>query len=196
MAFPIRWQRTALATFVASAAVFLAGCSRDSTADDVAKLNKSNIQRLSNFYAGMQNGYASSKGSVPPKDEAEFKEYIRAYPADKLKMMGVDAGNIEELFKSERDGKPFKIRYKVGGGRGSVAPVIFELEGKDGKKQVGFTGGNVEDVDQSTYDQYFAGKSGVVAPGSPSGPTGAGASGGGRPSGGGPPPGAPTGPPK
>ena len=196
MASPMQRRRTALTTFVASAALLLVGCSRDTTADDVAKLNKSNIQRLANFYSGMQNGYASTKGSNPPKDEAEFKEYVRAYPADKLKMMGVDAGNIDELFKSERDGKPFKIRYKVGGGRGSVAPVIFEQDGKDGKKQVGFTGGNVEDVDQSTYDQYFSGKSGVVAPGNSSGPAAAGASGGGRPSSGGPPPGAPTGPPK
>lgn len=189
MASPMQRRRTALTTFIASAALLLVGCSRDTTADDVAKLNKSNIQRLANFYSGMQNGYASTKGSNPPKDEAEFKEYVRAYPADKLKMMGVDAGNIDELFKSERDGKPFKIRYKVGGGRGSVAPVIFEQDGKDGKKQVGFTGGKVEDVDQAAYDQYLTGKVGTTAPGAPTGAPAAGGRPTGRPSG------APTGPP-
>lgn len=175
---------------LASVAILTAGCSSDTTLADVAAQNKSNIQRLANFYAGYQNGYAMTKGGGNgPSDEAEFKEYIKNYPADKLKMMGVDAGKIDALFTSERDGKPFKVRYKVGGGRGSVAPVIFEQDGKDGKKQVAFTGGKVEDADQATYEQYFAGKSGTAAPGAP---TGAPATGG-RPNG--RPAGAPTGAP-
>lgn len=191
MTSPTRLTRRARLAVFAATAVLLAGCSSDTTSADVAAQNKSNIQRLANFYAGLQNGYATSKGGGNgPKDEADFKEYIKSYPADKLKMMGVDAGKIDELFTSERDGKPFKIRYKVGGGRGSVAPVIFEQDGKDGKKQVCFTGGKVEEVDQATYDQYFAGKSGSSAPGAPAGAPAA----GGRP-GGGRPAGAPTGPP-
>jgi len=185
------WRPSAPAALLASAAILFAGCSSDTTARDVAALNTSNAQRLANFYAGMQNGYATSKGGAPD-DEAAFKSYISAYPADKLKMMGVDIAKVDDLFKSERDGKPFKIRYKVGGGRGSVDPVVFEQDGKDGKRQVGFTGGKVEEVDQATYDQYLAGKTGTAPPG---GATGAGP-GGGRPGSGGPPPGAPTGPPK
>ncbi|HET6575122.1 MAG TPA: hypothetical protein VFG68_16060 [Fimbriiglobus sp.] len=166
----------------------LVGCT-DENAKRLAEMNTSNIQRLSNFYAGFQNG----KGGKGPKDEAEFKEFIKAHDAERLRTMGFDPGNVDAAFTSERDGQPFKIRWKVGGGRGSVAPVVFEAVGKDGKKQVGFTGGKVEEVDDATYQQYWSGKGGAEPPAGP--PTGA-KGGGGRPGKGGPPPGAPTGPPK
>jgi hypothetical protein len=174
----------ALAAFAAG----LAGCSGDQTANQVAAMNTSNIQRVSNIYAAFQN----YKGNRGPKDEAEFKGFIKDFDPNKLKMMGIDPNNLDGLFTSERDGKTFKVRYNVGGGRGSVDAVTFEQEGKDGKKQVGFTGGKVEDVDDATYQQLWSGKGEHQAPGAtPAGPNKA----AGRPTGGGPPPGAPTGPP-
>jgi hypothetical protein len=170
---------------------FLTGCSGDNTAEEVGKMNTSNILRLGNLYSSFQHGFAGGN-SGGPKDEAEFRKYITNYPAERLKMMGVDPANLDPLFKSERDSKPFKIRYKVPGGRGAVAPVIFEAEGKDGKRQVSFTGGTpkVEDCDNTAYESYLTGKQGVQGPGNSGGPP---AGGGGRPSG--PPAGAPTGPP-
>lgn len=163
--------------------VGLVGCS-DQTAKDVAAMNGSNIQRLSNIYSAYQN----YKGGQGPKDEADFKNFIKDFDKTKLEMMGIDPNNLGAVFTSERDGKPFKVRYRVGGGRGSVDAVVFEQEGKDGKKQVGFTGGKVEEVDNTTYQQLLAGK----GPSQPAGgPPGA-ASRGGRPTG--PPAGAPVGP--
>jgi hypothetical protein len=170
---------------VAALLAGLVGCT-DETAKQIAAMNTSNIQRVSNLYAGYQN-MVNGGG---PKDEAEFKEFVKAYAPDKLQAMGIDPSNTESVFVSERDGKPFKIRYKVGGGRGSVAPVVFEAEGKDGKKQVGFTGGKVEDVDDATYQQYWSGKGGrAPASGGPPGGKESGRPKGGRPAG------APTGPP-
>ena len=163
----------------------LAGCSGDTTADDVAAMNQSNIQRVANLYSAFQN----YKGGRGPATEAEFKEFIAQYDKDKLQMMGVKADNLDGLFTSERDGKPFKVRYKVGGGRGSAAPVVFEQDGQGGLRQVGFAGNaKVEEVDAATYQQYWAGKAGAATPqaGPPAGK-------GGRPSG--PPTGAPKGPP-
>jgi hypothetical protein len=122
-----------------------------------------------------------------PKDEADLTKFIKEFDPAKLKMMGIDPGDVGKLLVSERDGKPFRVRYGVGGGRGSVSPVVFEQDGKDGKKQVGFTGGKVEDVDDATYKAYLSGKD----PGAP--PSG-GPPMGGRP-GSGRPPGAPGGPP-
>ncbi len=165
----------------------LVGCT-DENAKRLAEMNPTNIQRLSNLYAGFQN----MKSSGGPKDEAELKGFIKAYDPERLRAMGVDPGNPDSVFVSERDGKPFKVRYKVGGGRGSVAPVVFEAEGKDGKKQVGFTGGKVEEVDDATYQQYWSGKGGSERPSGP--PAGAPGDPGGRPKG--RPAGAPTGPPK
>src|SRR5579884_1909596 len=163
----------------------LAGCGGN-VGRQVADMNRSNAQRLANLYAAHQN----YKGGQGPADEASFKQFIKDFDADKLKMMGVDPNNTDALFVSERDGQPFKIRYKVGGGRGSVDPVVFEQQGKDGKKQVAFTGGKLEEVDDSAYALLWSGK-GESQPAAA--PPAAGGGGKGRPTG--PPPGAPTGPP-
>jgi hypothetical protein len=157
----------------------LCGCG-DNVARDVAAMNTSNVQRLANIYAAFQN----LKGGRGPNDAAELKEFIRQFDPKKLSMMGIDPNNPDALFTSENDGKPLKVRYKVGGGRGSVDPVVFEQDGKDGKKRVGYTGGKVEEVDDATSQQLYAGKSKPAA-----GDT----RGGGRPMG--RPTGAPTGPP-
>jgi hypothetical protein len=176
-------MRTSLISLVAVGAfVGLSGCNRDRTAEAVAAMNTSNVQRLANLYAAHQN-YKNGRG---PASEAEFREFIRTYDPNKLQMMGVNPNELDQLFISEVDGKPLKVRYNVGGGRGSKDAVVFEQEGKDGRKRVGYTGGDVQEVDDATYRQLWAGKS--SAP--PAGPPGASQKG--RPTG--PPPGAPTGP--
>jgi hypothetical protein len=180
-------MRIACAGAAAALLAGVVGCT-DETARQVGEMNKSNIQRLCNIYEAHQN-YKGGKG---PKDEAAFKEFIKAYDPNKLAMMGIDPGNVDGLFVSERDGKPFKIRYNVGGGRGSVAPIVFEAEGKDGKKQVASTGGGgkVDEVDDATYQQLWSGKGGSSRPAEgPPGGKEAGRPKGGRPAG------APTGPP-
>jgi hypothetical protein len=167
-------NRSAAGVAVAFLLAALGGCEPD-IGSQVAAMNKSNIQRLGNMYAAFQN----IKGGRGPVDEAEFRTFIKDFDPPKLKMMGIDPTNLDALFTSERDGKTFSLRYKVGGGRGSSDAVVFEQEGKDGKKQVGYTMGKVEDVDDATYVQLLAGEK---APGGSGRPTG-------RPAG------APTGPP-
>jgi hypothetical protein len=172
---------------VAAAALLagLIGCG-DKGADAVGALNRTNIQRLSNMYAAYQN----YKGQGP-NEEAEFRDFIAHFQPAKLAMMKIDPNKPDALFTSERDGKPFKVRYNVGGGRGSVDAVVFEQEGQGGKKQVGFTGGKVEEVDDAAYEKLWAGEgpSAVLT-----GPTAAASAGRAvRPTG--PPAGAPTGPP-
>ena len=185
----MRTKRYPIAAGVAAGLlVGLAGCGGDRTAEEVAAMNGSNLQRLSNMYAAYQN----YKGGRGPRDEADFKAFIKEFDQTKLKMMGIDANNLDPVFTSERDGKPFKVRYKVGGGRGSVDAVVFEQEGKDGTKEVGFTGGKVEKADANTYQQLWAGKGPSQPASGP--PAGASAGRGGRPTG--PPTGAPTGPPR
>ncbi len=174
-------RMTYRATAVLSLLVGLAGCSGDPISRQVAQMNASNIQRVSNIYAAFQN-YRNGRG---PKDEPEFKTFMKEFDPAKLKMMGIDPNNVDAVFLSERDSKPFKVRYQVGGGRGSVDAVAFEQEGRNGKKQVGFTGGKVEEVDEVAYQQLLAGKRAAQPAGAPPAEAG-------RPSG--PPPGAPTGP--
>jgi hypothetical protein len=166
------------------------GCSSDNRAKDIAAMNTSNIQKVANLYAGFQN-MVSPNG---PKDEAEFKAFLKTYDPTALSAMNVDPNNLDKTFTSDRDGKPFKIRYKVGGGKGSVAPVVFEEVGVNGMRQVGFTGGGgpggggaVEEVDAAHYKDLWDGKVSTPSKGGAGGPGG-----GGRPIG--MPAGAPKGP--
>lgn len=132
----------------------MAGCGNRAS-QQVAALNTSNVQRLANLYSAFQ----FRKGGRGPKDEAEFKNFIKTYPSDKLAMMQVDLNNLDGLFRSERDGQTLKIRYGVRGGPAAIAAVIFEQEGKNGTKQVAYTGtSKVKDVDEATYQEVWAGK--------------------------------------
>jgi hypothetical protein len=150
-------------------------------------MNTSNIQRVANIYSAFQN-YKNGRG---PKDEAEFKAFIEDFDKNNLAMMHIDPSKLDELFVSERDNKPFKIRYNVGGSRGAVAAVVFEQDGVEGQKQVAFTGNSrVEAVDRAAHAQLWAGRGESQPAGAPP----AGKGGGGRPVGA--PPGAPTGPGK
>jgi hypothetical protein len=173
------WFRPAAWAVAAACAATAAGCSGNNAASQVRALNTSNVQRVANMYAAFQN----FKGGRGPTDGAEFKKFIAGFEPNKLEMMGIDPARLDGLFISERDGQPFKVRYKVGGGRGSVDPVVFEQDGRDGQTQVGFTGGKVEAADPATAARWWSGKDRPAASGAPSG---------GRPSG--RPPGAPTGP--
>lgn len=143
-------------------ALGLCGCGRDSVSRDVAAMNPDNIRRVANMYAAYQN----YRGGVGPADEQDFKSFIKGFMPENLKMMGIDPANVDKIFTSERDGKPLKVRYKVSGGRGAVAPVAFEQEGKDGKRQVAFTGGKVQETDDSSYAQLWAGKTAPPDPAS------------------------------
>jgi hypothetical protein len=117
---------------------------------------------LANLYSAFQNTKGGGRG---PKDEAEFKTFIKEYPADKLSMMNVDTNKMDELFKSERDSQPLRVKYNVGGGRGSVDPVVFETTGKNGKIEVYYTMAKVDELDAAAAEELLKGAKPKSAPG-------------------------------
>lgn len=127
------------------------GC-RDTTIEDgVAALNKTRIQQLYNCYS-LYGHYNQYRG---PKDEASFKEFLLQPKYEKnLKMMQIDRDNLDEIFVSERDGEPFKVRYGVNG-LGNKA-VIFETTGVDGKRMV--ANATPVEVEADEYEAYWSGK--------------------------------------
>ena len=105
----------------------------------LADANSSNIARLGNLY----HMYQSKHGWMGPKSVDEFKAFLKQVAQQnptRLEMMQVDPSDIEGLFVSERDGQPFEFRLGVqGSAMGSIKPVVFEVEGVDGERMVGFT---------------------------------------------------------
>jgi hypothetical protein len=130
----------------------LGGCSeRSSSHTAVAAANDSNIKRLANLY----QSFASRHGWRGPKDEAEFKEFVRGFPAHRLEMMGVGVDQIDAIFVSERDGQPLRIKYEVESGLGAAIPIVFEQQGQEGKRMVGLTNGAVQEADENEYEKLL-----------------------------------------
>jgi hypothetical protein len=134
------------------ALVWDGGCADRVTAETAAK-NDSNIKRVVNLYWGYQflNGWRG------PKDEQALRDFVKEgkLPAKNFQMMGIDPAKLDSIFISERDGQPFKVKYGVGGGIGSVTPIVFEQVGVSGKRQVGFTTPIVETVDEARYNELW-----------------------------------------
>jgi hypothetical protein len=125
------------------------GCGGETPADAVAAMNDSSIRKVANLYMAFQ----LRNGMRGPKDEAEFKAFIQNdMPRNKLDMMQVDPDAVDELFISEKDGQPFEINYGLSGSAMSVMAVVFEKQGVNGIKQVGFTNGPVKEVNADQYE--------------------------------------------
>ena len=135
---------------------FLAvGCS-DNKAGAIAALNQSNIQRLTNLYSAYQAAH-SFQG---PSDEAALRSYVKVQAPWRLQLMQIDPDKLDELYISERDRQPFKVKYGVVSGPGAVNALVFEQVGLSGKRQIGLNGGTVEEADAARYEKLWGGRSG------------------------------------
>lgn len=140
---------------LALALLTLSGCGGNKGDAMIAANNDTNIKRLGTMY-----GFFHLKNQFKgPKDEAEFKRFIGEQDSSRLELAGISGSKVDDLFLSERDKQPFKIRYGVNTQlRGPSLPVIFEANGAEGKRQVAFTGGSMQEVDSSKYDELWSGK--------------------------------------
>ena len=156
--------RVVLAVLLAVAFVSLAGCRRDSAGAMIAANNDTNAKRLGTLY-----GFFQLRNELRgPRDEAEFRAFIAAQDPGRLALAGVSPARLDDLFRGERDRLPFKIRYGVDTRvRGPALPVVFEQVGRDGRRQVGFTGGGVEEVDAARAEILWTGASEKTSPEAP-----------------------------
>lgn len=140
---------------------WLAGCGskQPDVTSLVASVNNANGKRLANLYAVYQSRHDGSG----PKDRQAFESFIRtALQPGELAGTGVDQGNLEALFVSERDKQPFFVRYGVSSpdpsSPGVNLAVIFEADGIDGMHEVFLTGPRAERVPADAMDDWKAGK--------------------------------------
>lgn len=146
-------MRRACCTLLSTWVLTWAGGCTDRVTSEVAAKNNSNIKRLVNLYAG----YQLTHGWQGPPNEQALKNFVTSggLPPKNFHMMGIDVEKPELVFVSERDGLPFKVKYGMAGGIGSVIPVVFEQSGYGGKKQVGFTTPIVEEVTDARYSDLW-----------------------------------------
>jgi hypothetical protein len=84
-----------------------------------------------------------------PQSEEEFKRVIADGKPD-LKVLA--ASSIDDLFVSDRDGKPLVVLYgKEPNGPGSL--VVYEQEGKDGERLMGFKNGQTIEADEAQFSK-------------------------------------------
>ena len=98
--------------------------------------------------------YQGKHQGRPPANEAEFKAFLKTLPPEALGSFAVT--DVESLFVSSRDKKPYAIKYgKVEGppGPGGMPVMAYEQEGVGGKRFIATTIGAVEEVDETRFRQ-------------------------------------------
>ncbi len=135
---------------VVLALVLLAGCG--SRARESRSREESTLKPLAILYGQ----YIGQHRGQPPTNEAEFRQFVQTQGPSLLQSFGLS--NIEELFVSPRDGKPYKILYGPTALKGPPGPagspvVAYEQEGRGGKRWVASAMGAVEEVDETRFKE-------------------------------------------
>jgi len=136
-------RRSLLAIFGGVAIAATIGCGRSNSS---AETESSNLKPLAVYY-GRFVGANRGKG---PKDENQLKEFIRNRPADELSTMGIT--DVDSLFISSRDKKPYKFKFEEKQPMpGQLSIFAWEQDGVNGKRFVGGTLGQIEEVDEARF---------------------------------------------
>ena len=103
------------------------------------------------MYLGQHQGQA-------PKTIDDLRKFVeKKTSADQLARLG--AANVNDLFVSQRDGKPFvMVSYKKPPSmeeEGLPPVVLYEAEGENGKKAVAFLGAGTRTVDDNELQKLL-----------------------------------------
>lgn len=135
--------RVAVVTTLLMGLLLQAGCGPKSSTESSRK-QSSRLRDVISLYI-----YAGRALGRPPRDEAEFKEFINKQGSKVLEKAGVDTA--DELLVSERDGKPFVILYQRPTGEKTAGIVAYEAEGVDGYRDVGYELGNIVEMNEEQF---------------------------------------------
>jgi hypothetical protein len=93
-----------------------------------------------------------------PADEAELRSFMASMPANSLAELGITDPQAAGLFVSERDGKPFRIRYGLTGPLSTTYVIVCEAEGVGGRVKAFKTDGGFMELPASEADAFLKGK--------------------------------------
>ncbi len=128
----------------AGAALVVSGCGKGDSSSDQAR-QVPGLKQLGLFYSL----YKSRHQGNAPANEAEFKQYVTSQHAEQLKQLGIE--NVDSMFVSPRDGKPYVIQYGRKSGPGGNPPAAWEQDGKAGKRFVVDSMGKLDELDEAAF---------------------------------------------
>jgi hypothetical protein len=143
----------------------LAGCrpSPEELVKDAFRQEfRENGRRVAVMYARFMNSptepVRGPDGFKGPKTEAELRSFIAAVPRGALAELGIADPQDPGLFVSERDGKPFRIRYGITGPLSTTYVVVCEAEGVGGRVKAYKTDGGFIEVPAGESDGCLEGR--------------------------------------
>jgi hypothetical protein len=144
-----RHRPTPLAAFF----LLLIGCtSSDQIARTVQAKNDSHIKQLANLYYA----YQRTHGWRGPSDESTLKQFAQTgLDPKKLIIMNITRDNLDDIFISDRDHEPFRVKYNLEGDQSVPSAVVFEDKGIGGQRQVAFNIGTVQLVTDDEYQKLW-----------------------------------------
>jgi hypothetical protein len=159
----IRARSWLLAALLATGAA--AGCQQaaeQQMKDAYRREFRENGRRLAAFYSRFMSSptkpVAGPNGFSGPKDESELRSFIAASPSTALEEMGIKSAEAAELFMSERDGLPFRVRYGIKGSLSTAYVVLCEAKGVNGRVKVFRIDGSSVEVAADDAAAYMEGK--------------------------------------
>lgn len=91
----------------------------------------------------------------PPASEEEFKKFIGSFGKEQLATFNVT--DVDSLFVSPRDQKPYVVLYGKSPPAGSARVIAHEQEGQGGTRFVATDLGKVEEVDEARFREMVPG---------------------------------------
>jgi hypothetical protein len=122
----ILWQRISASIVLA---VVLTGCE-----DARQQSRGSNLNRLATAYSQ----YLAHHGGQLPVNEIDLKSFIRSQVSG-----GIDDAQLATFLVSERDQKPYRIRYRTDKNWHATNIVAYEQQGLGGIRLAANSGGSV-----------------------------------------------------
>lgn len=143
-------SRISLLGLTAAMLIMASGCGNN--LPTLADLNDSNIRRVHSVY----KIYMNNNAMAGPRSQDELIAYVKNDNTARVLVgrMDLNPDTIEDIFVSERDGQPFKIRWGLRGIADHA--IVFETEGVDGKRLVAFS--KPRELDADEYAGYLEGK--------------------------------------
>jgi hypothetical protein len=127
--------------------VILCGCSSgppDAPQEAIAKERLSKLFNLYRLYI--------EKNRKGPASEEELLAFGKQLDATERESRNIGT-DIDSLFVSPRDKKKFVVRYGLANIE-AVKALAWEAEGKEGRKFVALTRGNVEEYEEPMFKEY------------------------------------------